>query len=734
MSRNFVSSVKYDLHQNIKPRIAPLTVAVTGALAATSLQAATITVTTLNDGFTSNGQCELRAALVAATQDAAFGDCPAGDPGTDTIVFAPGLSGTIQLDAANAVAGFEEGADNSSLAIGDSVEIDGDNRITVRGTGGGSVFRTKYDTDAFPVESLSLSNITITNGGGDDFGGGIYSTARNMTLSNTTVTNNRALVSGAGVHHAPYYASGYDKSLFLFDSTISSNTVSGIGAGGGGGGVYADMGFGGTVFIDGTTFDGNSSLRGNGGGVSLNSNDYSSLTVKYSEFTDNESKYADGAGGGAFVDMAYLTASIYDNTFSGNVSNGDGGGLYLTETISGFQQAEVTMNDNQFINNQAQNLGGGAFIQVLNGGTGTLENPVKFVNINDSLFQLNESDGSAAGLRLDLGDIVTSTITGSTVSLNTSQSGNGGGALVSALDTQVYVFDTRVKYNTTYAGGGGGMQIDAPGSTFGMEYSAFLSNDAQGGPGGGFRLAGAVAELGISTSAFRNNSASASGGGLSLPVGSLENSIVEFKYNEVSGNTSGLNGGGIFASIGAGSTLFLKNSTISGNDAAGLGGGAALFGDMTTEVKYSTIANNTSVGEGGGLNNAAATCRVSDSILAGNTGNGKENQELSGSTLCDVTDSLIAGSKYSDFNDISGNILNQDPNLQPLADNGGPTFTHALLPDSPAVDAGTAGANVPDTDQRGPGFPRVVGGGLDMGAFELRVDGLFSDRFEQTPP
>jgi hypothetical protein len=57
-----------------------------------------------------------------------------------------------------------------------------------------------------------------------------------------------------------------------------------------------------------------------------------------------------------------------------------------------------------------------------------------------------------------------------------------------------------------------------------------------------------------------------------------------------------------------------------------------------------------------------------------------------------------------------------------------------LLQSSPAVDAGTSGTFTPDTDQRGEGFPRVVGGGLDMGAYELRLDGIFSDRFEQTPP
>jgi hypothetical protein len=63
-----------------------------------------------------------------------------------------------------------------------------------------------------------------------------------------------------------------------------------------------------------------------------------------------------------------------------------------------------------------------------------------------------------------------------------------------------------------------------------------------------------------------------------------------------------------------------------------------------------------------------------------------------------------------------------DPLLAPLADNGGPTWTHALKAGSPAIDTGDpAFAPPPDTDQRGEGFPRVLNGRLDMGAFETPV-------------
>jgi len=746
MSRNFVSSVKYDLHQNIKPRIAPLTIAVTGALAATSLQAATITVTTLNDG-NPDGGCELRSALAAASANLAFGDCPAGDAGADTIVFAPGLTGTIQLDPANAIPGFEAGADNSSLPIGDDVTIDGDNRITVRGTGNGRVFETKYDADpaGFRAEDVSFSNITISNGGSEIRGGGIYSRARYLTLNDVTLDTNSAGNSGGGLHHAPTYG-GQGKAVSIIQSTLTGNFTTQAAGGGGGGGAYLDMGFGGLVFIANSDFTNNFATGGSGGALNVLSQDYSSMVLKYSSFDNNRAKYAgEGHGGAVFADVTYADPAqsdqinIYENQFSGNRAQGQGGGLYLTETDAIFQIADVTVTNNSFNNNEADSGGGGAFIQVTN-GTGTLENPSKSVTMAGNSFTSNTTNGVGGGLNLVLGELVTSTISEGEFRLNTSQVSNGGGAVVSATDTRVYVSRTGFFGNTAQTGAGGGLQVNLPGSSFGIEYSQFYDNRAEAGCGGGLRMSSNATEVGVASSIFYENYASECGGGLSMFVPTLENSVVEVKYNEITNNiaagTAGTaGGGGIFAQFGTDSTVFLKNSTISGNQSNGaVGGGVHFVGNMTGEVKYSTVANNTADGEGGGVFNAAATCNISNSILAGNTGNATLYQDLRGSTLCGVTDSLVAGAKYSLFTDNGGNILNTNPQLGSLAGNGGPTFTHALLAGSPAIDAGTAGTFVPDTDQRGPGFPRVTGAGLDMGAYEVFVDAIFSDRFEQTPP
>jgi hypothetical protein len=71
-----------------------------------------------------------------------------------------------------------------------------------------------------------------------------------------------------------------------------------------------------------------------------------------------------------------------------------------------------------------------------------------------------------------------------------------------------------------------------------------------------------------------------------------------------------------------------------------------------------------------------------------------------------------------------GDQLNTDPILGPLQNNGGPTFTHALLKGSPAINAGDPNFSPPPFfDQRGPGFDRVVNGRIDIGSFEVQPQG-----------
>jgi hypothetical protein len=107
-----------------------------------------------------------------------------------------------------------------------------------------------------------------------------------------------------------------------------------------------------------------------------------------------------------------------------------------------------------------------------------------------------------------------------------------------------------------------------------------------------------------------------------------------------------------------------------------------------------------------------------NSIITGNPG-----QVLSGALTAsgyNLISNSTGGSGYAPTD-----ILDVDPLLGPLADNGGPTLTHALLPGSPAIDAGDPNpADPPEWDQRGPGFPRIANGRIDIGAFEVQATGM----------
>ena len=219
--------------------------------------------------------------------------------------------------------------------------------------------------------------------------------------------------------------------------------------------------------------------------------------------------------------------------------------------------------------------------------------------------------------------------------------------------------------------------------------------------------------LTVVNSTIANNSAVQSGGGI--------NSIaaVTVINTTVSGNQSDLSGGGI-STNGAAASLTLINSTISNNrsdfngDASGAGGGIA------TSVS-TTILRNTIVA--GNFRGAGATRDDVDGALDATS---SFNLIGDGTGMTGITNGVNSNQVGS-----SGSPI--DAVLGPLANNGGPTQTHLLLPTSPAVNAGS-NANLPvDTfdldgdantaeplpvDQRGLGFPRQVGAAVDIGSLE----------------
>ena len=178
-------------------------------------------------------------------------------------------------------------------------------------------------------------------------------------------------------------------------------------------------------------------------------------------------------------------------------------------------------------------------------------------------------------------------------------------------------------------------------------------------------------------------------------------------------------------------TTTIQNSTISGNSAS-YGGGLATRYNGTT-IRNSTVTSNaayqsgsTAYSGGGGLAVAyGATITIQSDIIAANHTDGF-GPDIVGSIAASY--SLIGDDTGATLTDNGNNLIGDpngtgiiDPMLGLLADNGGPTWTCALLPGSPAINAGSNPDGL-QYDQRGPGFDRVVGAAADIGAFECVGD------------
>jgi hypothetical protein len=249
-----------------------------------------------------------------------------------------------------------------------------------------------------------------------------------------------------------------------------------------------------------------------------------------------------------------------------------------------------------------------------------------------------------------------------------------------------------------------------------------------GGNVAGFKNGGGILNrenLTLTASTIRGNSTTFLGGSIWTTSGNL--TVAE---STISGNSAS-HGGGIFSGAnGNPGTTTILSSTISGNTASVSGGGVLNMQGLTV-VSHSTITRNTAPAGGGSgvssYSNASTQTNIQSTIVAGNTnsdvdrfgGNGESSFHSDGYNLVGGGNALAAFAN----NDLVG-VTN--PRLVPLADNGGPTMTHALAAGSRAFDAGDPSAvggidGVPAFDQRGSGFPRVFNGRIDIGAFESQI-------------
>jgi parallel beta-helix repeat protein len=250
--------------------------------------------------------------------------------------------------------------------------------------------------------------------------------------------------------------------------------------------------------------------------------------------------------------------------------------------------------------------------------------------------------------------------------------------------------------------------------------------------GGNANVGGAIADFGenlvLDGVAITGNVASVDvegggdGGGLWVGDAKGAGLTVSIFNSTISGNTAGHNGGGIHLEQVDGNVVIL-NSTLSGNYAGGDGGGLdlySLYGNGSLSILNTTIASNTAIGMGGGAFAAAGPVVVQNSIVADNTASSLNDLGTAGDGSFDVSFSLVESPGAANITDGGGNLFNQDPQLGPLTNNGGPTATHLPSATSPVINAGNpAFVPPPSTDQRG--LPRVVAGRIDMGSVEVQM-------------
>jgi hypothetical protein len=568
---------------------------------------------------------------------------------------------------------------------------------------------------------LIVNNSLFASNHAGRHGGGIFKDAGvdrlPTTITETTFMDNTAAWGGGGVFI-------FRTPLTISDSHFRNNLANELG-----GGLGYENNSTETVLISNTTFDENIALW-NGGGIHFSG---VLMTINNSTFQNNQAENGAGIHNGPPGDTRYITHPgseiiLTGSTLQENIASRDGGGAFNEEimtsgecsyfanesfTLGGgvHNTGEFTSAGDTFDNNKTGFDGGGINnynIVEVHGSTFTSNSSTRGggltsiggdAEISDSTFR-NNSASDRGGAIFNFGatplsspmDILDCEIT-------ENMAPYGGGVATSMGDTTIS--DSTIAGNQASIEGGGiyndGLMRVARSTLSGNEASTL---------GGGIHN---TEEITVFDSTFEGNIALADGGGLNT-----------YDRATVNGSTfvdnSAFRGGGL-ASVGGDTTLI--NNTFSANTATDSGGGlfnmGPLIGDTTSggamQANHITVAYNTAP-TGGGIATSGGLLEIKNAIVA---------YSPSGADCYTAgSDFAAAGENIDTDGSCAGFTLTDDPLLGPLANNGGPTHTHALSGGSPAIDAApdcttVGGAPVP-VDQRG--VPRPGGLHCDLGAYE----------------
>ncbi|MFL5330834.1 MAG: choice-of-anchor Q domain-containing protein [Gemmataceae bacterium] len=338
-------------------------------------------------------------------------------------------------------------------------------------------------------------------------------------------------------------------------------------------------------------------------------------------------------------------------------------------------------------------------------------------NATVSLTNVNFTSNSAAGAGGAVNVSGTSaSVTMSSVSFtsNTSSSTGGGALAVTGNTSTVTLNSATFTTNTATSGPGGAILVSGSSVTLNMNLSSAVSNRATAGNGGAISLA-VSDSLTLDSVTLDSNKASSNGGAITTSSSSVS---LTAKNSTISGNSATSGGGGVYMT-GAGFQILFSNSTLSGNTSSGGVGGffkGYSFSATSFAIHNTTITKNSASSGGGAIRITSGALDIQSSIISGNAGSTSPNFLYV--TTLNVLNSVLSSTDGVTYNNLGGNLaVGTDPMLDVLANNGGPTKTHALKSGSPAIDVGSNPDGL-SFDQRGSGFARIKGGVPDMGAFE----------------
>lgn len=693
----------------------------------------------VDDGFPGADHCTLREAIIAANESDAI----------NRIRFAAGLD-TITLTKTLPVI-------KSTL----TVEGPGANNLKIESPTPGIRLLVVDSLSSVTLQGLTFANGDSRNGSG----GAIENKSPSLVLDSCEFVGNRSSQLGGAIYGGR--SSGTTLTRCTFENNIASQ-----------GGAVASYG---KLTVTNCTFKGNeasSTITGEGGGA-IAGLVGSLATMTHSTFAGNRASH-----GGALLQKGSNRIVLASSLIGGNESTtGIGPDLYGSFTSQGYNFVTNPADSSGLDDTDTTGLLTGLAndLALGSGTTRTLalsvDSPaldmgkastgvttdqrgrLRTVNLHPAP---DAADGTDPGaFELDLIQVGSVLVVNTLDDVNDGVAGIGHCSLREAITLANSRPNTTIQFAESILGPPGGSRViqlagNLPLISRAMEITgpgAPRLTLRAGNPAGGLRRVITAASSDVTTiSGLTFTGGYVADGGAAYNDGRLTFEDCHFTGNWARG------AGGAIVSTGkaslppGGRHLILRGCTISGNEAATGGGcqivgGTALFERCTFSGNKSS-SNSAAIGVGGSSQVEVLACTISG--FHAHSGSGIATS--GGNARVQVSNSIIAGNANTQllgmgfvsggFNLIGGNTssaafnaftdgVNDDqvgvtnPRLGPLADNGGPTPTMALLPGSRAIDQGKAFALT--TDQRGfartvdhPHIPSAKGrDGTDVGAFEL---------------